>query len=40
MIVGFEVDEKVKTVTIEDKVYKVLMLPIKEQDEEIEEVFF
>ena len=35
-----EVDEKVKTVTIEDKVYKVLMLPIKEQDEEIEEVFF
>ena len=40
MIVGFEVDEKVKTVSIEDKVYKVLMLPVKEQDEEIEEVFF
>ena len=38
-IVGFEVDEKLKNVNIEGNVYKVLMLPVKEQDEEIEEVF-
>jgi len=38
-IVGFEVDEKLKSVNIEGNVYKVLMLPVKEQDEEIEEVF-
>ena len=38
-IVGFEVDEKLKSVNIEGNAYKVLMLPVKEQDEEIEEVF-
>ena len=39
MIVGFEVDTNTKTVNIEGSVYKVLKLPVKEQDEEIEEVF-
>ena len=38
MIVGFEIDEKVKTVNIEGNVYKVLMLPIKEELDEIEEI--
>ena len=38
-IIGFEMDEKTKNVTIEGNVYKVLLLPVKEQDEEIEEVF-
>ena len=38
-IIGFEMDENTKSVTIEGNVYKVLMLPVKEQDEEIEEVF-
>ena len=40
MIVGFEIDENVKTITIEGKVYKVLMLPVKEESDEIEEIFF
>ena len=40
MIVGFEVDENLKTVNIDGKVYKVLMLPVKEEYDEIEEVFF
>ncbi len=40
MIVGFEIDEKTKTVKIEGNVYKVLSLPIKEEYDEIEEVFF
>ena len=40
MIVGFEVDENLKTVNIDGKVYKVLVLPIKEDCDEIEEVFF
>ena len=40
MIVGFEIDEKTKTVNIEGNVYKVLSLPIKEEYDEIEEVFF
>jgi hypothetical protein len=40
MIVGFEVDESLKTVNIEGNVYKVLMLPVKEDYDEIEEVFF
>ena len=39
-IVGFEVDEKLKTMNIEGNVYKVLMLPVKEEYDEIEEVFF
>ena len=38
-IIGFEMDENTKSVNIEGNVYKVLMLPVKEQDEEIEEVF-
>ena len=40
MIVGFEVDENLKTVNIDGKVYKVLMLTVKEEYDEIEEVFF
>ena len=40
MVVGFEIDEKMKTVKIEGNVYKVLVLPIKEEYDEIEEVFF
>ena len=40
MIVGFEVDEKNKIVNIEDNVYKVLKLPIKEEEDDIEEIFF
>ena len=40
MIVGFEIDENVKTINIEGKVYKVLMLPVKEESDEIEEIFF
>ena len=40
MIVGFEVDENLKTVNIDGNVYKVLMLPVKEEYDEIEEVFF
>ena len=39
MIIGFELDEKTKTVNIEGNNYKVLKLPVKEQDEEIEEIF-
>ena len=39
MIIGFEVDEKAKSVNIDGNVYKVLVLPVKEQDDEIEEVF-
>lgn len=39
-IVGFEVDEKLKTMNIDGNVYKVLMLPVKEEYDEIEEVFF
>ena len=40
MIVGFELDEELKTVNIDGKVYKVLVLPIKEDYDEVEEVFF
>ena len=40
MIVGFEIDEKVKSVNIEGNAYKVLMLPIKEEFDEIEEIYF
>ena len=40
MIVGFEIDKKTKTVNIEGNVYKVMSLPIKEEYDEIEEVFF
>ena len=40
MVVGFEIDEKLKTVNIEGNVYKVLSLPIKEENAEIEEIFF
>ena len=40
MVVGFEIDEKLKTVNIDGNVYKVLYLPIKEDYDEIEEVFF
>ena len=40
MIVGFEVDENIKTVNIDGNVYKVLMLPVKEEYDEIEDVFF
>ena len=40
MVVGFEIDEKMKTVKIEGNVYKVLSLPIKEENDEIEEIFF
>ena len=40
MIVGFEVDENLKTVNIDGNVYKVLMLPVKEEFDEIEDVFF
>ena len=36
MIVGFEIDEKVKSVNSEGNAYKVLMLPIKEEFDEIE----
>ena len=32
-------DEKTKSVSIEGNSYKVLRLSVKEQDEEIEEVF-
>ena len=39
MIIGFELDEKTKIVNIEGNNYKVLKLPVKEQDEEIEEIF-
>ena len=39
MIIGFEVDTNTKTVNIEGNVYKVLKLPVKDQDDEIEEVF-
>jgi hypothetical protein len=38
-IIGFEMDEKTKSVNIEGNSYKVLRLSIKDQDEEIEEVF-
>ena len=37
--IGFELDEKTKTVNIEGNTYKVLKLSVKEQDEEIEEIF-
>ena len=40
MVVGFEIDEKLKTINIEGNVYKVLSLPIKEEYDEIEEIFF
>ena len=40
MIVGFEVDENLKTVNIDGNVYKVLMLPVKEEFDAIEDVFF
>ena len=40
MIVGFQVDEKLKTVNIDGNAYKVLMLPVKEDYDEIEEVLF
>ena len=39
MIVGFEVDEKNKNVNIDGCTYKVLKLPVKEQDDDIEEIF-
>lgn len=39
MIVGFEVDEKNKSINIEGNSYKVLKLSVKEQDDEIEEIF-
>ena len=39
MIIGFEVDTNTKTVNIEGNTYKVLKLQVKDQDEEIEEVF-
>lgn len=39
MIIGFEVDPNTKTVNIEDNVFKVLKLEVKDQDDEIEEVF-
>ena len=38
IIIGFELDEKTKTVDIEGNTYKVLKLSVKEQDEEIEEI--
>ena len=38
-IIGFEMDEKTKSVNIEGNSYKVLRLSVKDQDEEIEEVF-
>ena len=38
-IIGFEMDEKTKSVSIEGNSYKVLRLSVKDQDEEIEEVF-
>ena len=40
MIVGFEIDENLKTVNIDGNVYKVLVLPVKDEFDEIEEVFF
>ena len=40
IIVGFEIDENQKTVTISGNVYKVLVLPIKEEYDEVEEIFF
>ena len=40
MIVGFEIDENKKTVNIDGNTYKVLVLPIKEEFDEIEEVLF
>lgn len=36
--IGFELDEKTKTVNIEGNTYKVLKLSVKEQDEEIGEI--
>ena len=38
IIIGFELDEKTKTVNIEGNTYKVLKLSVKEQDEEVEEI--
>ena len=38
IIIGFELDEKTKTVNIEGNTYKVLKLSVKEQVEEIEEI--
>ena len=38
IIIGFELDEKTKTVNIEGNTYKVLKLSVKEQDEEIGEI--
>jgi hypothetical protein len=40
MIVGFKVNEKLKNVNIEGNIYKVLVLPIKEDYDEIKEVYF
>ena len=39
MIIGFEVDTNAKTVNIEENIFKVLKLEVKDQDDEIEEVF-
>ena len=39
MIICFEVDTNTKTVNIEGNVFKVLKLQVKDQDDEIEEVF-
>lgn len=38
IIIGFELDEKTKTVNIEGNTFKVLKLSVKEQVEEIEEI--
>ena len=40
MIVGFGVNEELKNVNIEGNIYKVLVLPIKEDFDEIKEVSF
>ena len=39
MIIGFEVDTNTKTVNIEGNIFKVLKLEVKDQDDEIEEIF-
>ena len=39
MIVGFELDEKNKSINIDGNAYKVLKLSVKEQEEEIEKIF-
>ena len=40
MIVGLEIDDNIKSINIEGNNYKVLVLPIKEEFDEIEEIFF